>query len=153
MCSLHWTHPSTRSLVLGASYCTAPGEQWEWGGGEGGCPVRCSRAPRQGRRWTGTSPSSSPHSILRSGWGPEPATLRLTVQAPTDWATAAHWGLCVKVTVIDEILVNEMRCIDKSNRSTIIEYEKRGLCWFNSSEWHVVLTHRIIYTCFLGFMM
>jgi len=27
------THPSTRSLALGAvgSYCTAPGEQWEWG--------------------------------------------------------------------------------------------------------------------------
>ena len=31
MCSLLLTHPSTRSLVLGAvgSYCTAPGEQWE----------------------------------------------------------------------------------------------------------------------------
>ena len=31
---LHLTHPSTRSLVLRAvgSYCTAPGEQWEWGG-------------------------------------------------------------------------------------------------------------------------
>ena len=28
------THPSTRSLVLGAvgSYCTAPRKQWEWGG-------------------------------------------------------------------------------------------------------------------------
>ena len=33
MCSLHLTHPCTWSLVLGAvgSYCTAPGEQWEWG--------------------------------------------------------------------------------------------------------------------------
>ena len=45
MCSLYLTHPSTRSLVVGAvgSYCTAPGEQWEWG-----CPVPCSKAPRQG---------------------------------------------------------------------------------------------------------
>ena len=38
------------------------------------------------RRWTGTSPSSSPHSIFRSVRGLEPATLRLPVQAPTDWA-------------------------------------------------------------------
>ena len=77
MCSLRLTHPSTRSLVLGAvgSYCTVPGEQWEWGG-EGGCPVPCSRAPRQGRRWTGTSLSRSPHSIFRSGRGIEPAHSR-----------------------------------------------------------------------------
>ena len=31
ICSLNLTHPSTRSLVLGAvgSYCTVPREQWE----------------------------------------------------------------------------------------------------------------------------
>ena len=71
ICSLHLTHPSTMSLVLGAvgSYCTVPGEH----GSGGGCPVPCSRAPRQGRRWTGTSPSSSPHSIFRSGtWTGDP---------------------------------------------------------------------------------
>ena len=92
---LHLTHLSTRSLVLGEVGVR----------GEGGCPMPCSRAPRQGRRWTGTSPSSSPHSIFRSGRGFEPATLQLTVQAPTDWATAGqtiymHTNLCNKKEIL-----------------------------------------------------
>ena len=48
MCSLLLTHPSTRSLVPGAvgSYCTAPGEQCEWGGrGD----VRCLAQGHHGR--------------------------------------------------------------------------------------------------------
>ena len=41
---LHLTHPSTRSLVGAVgSYCTAPGEQWEWGG------VRCLAQGHHGR--------------------------------------------------------------------------------------------------------
>ena len=111
MCSLLLTHPSTRSLVLGAvgSYCTALGEQWEWGGGEG-CPVPCSRAPQQGRRWTGTSPSSSPHSMFRSGRGLEPATLRLRVKAPTDWATAGH-VLMFRKHIILLLLLFKYTCV------------------------------------------
>ena len=48
MCSLHLTHPITRSLVLGAvgSYCRAPGEQWECGGWGG---VRCLAQGHHGR--------------------------------------------------------------------------------------------------------
>ena len=48
MCPLHLTHPSTRGLVLGAvgSYCTAPGEQWEWGGKR---DVQCLAQGHHGR--------------------------------------------------------------------------------------------------------
>ena len=85
MCSLHLTHPSTRSLVLGAvgSYCTAPGEQWECAG-KGG--VRCLAQVHHGRAGGELGPLQvAVHTpYFRSGLGLEPATLQLPVQAPTD---------------------------------------------------------------------
>ena len=85
MCSLLLTHPSARSLVPGAvgSYCTAPREQWELGG-KGG--VRCLAQGHHGRARGELGPLLvAVHTpYFRSSRGLEPATLRLTVQAPTD---------------------------------------------------------------------
>ena len=78
-------YPSTRSLVLGAvgSYCTAPGEQWERGG-KGG--IRCLAQGHHGRAGgeLGLLQVEVHTPYFRSGRGLEPATLQLTVQAPTD---------------------------------------------------------------------
>ena len=77
------THPSTRSLVLGAvgSYCTAPREQWEWGG-KGG--VRCLAQGHHGRAGGELGPLQvAVHTpYFRSGWGLKPATLTAPSPSP-----------------------------------------------------------------------
>ena len=79
ICSLLLTHPSTRSLVLGAvgSYCTAPGEQWG---------VWCLAQGHHGRAGGELGPLQvavqTPY--FKPVRGLEPATLQLPVQAPTD---------------------------------------------------------------------
>ena len=106
MCSLHLTHPSTRSLVLGAvgSYCTAPGKQWEWGG-KG--VVRCLAQGHHSRAGGELGPLQvAVHTpYFRSGRGLEPVTLQLPVQALTDWATAAP-NLC-KCSHIHRVNAND----------------------------------------------